>query len=121
MKNPRTDTKVFIVLECLAEHGAMDVDEVIDAVGNLFSKSTRSVMLRMLNDAVAQNYLVRRNDKYQLTDDIECYVFDVMDAKKKRPKRDLVPPPYRNIWSNEMQGYTASLYQNKRGYERESK
>jgi hypothetical protein len=117
MKNPRTDTKVFIMLECFAQHGAMTIDEVIAEMGNISHKSTKNAMQRMLNDAVAQNYLVKVGDRYELTQAIEAYVLDVMEFKNKKPKRHLVASPYRNIWTNEMVGYTASLYRNKRGYE----
>lgn len=117
MKHPRTDTKVFSMLECLAEHGAMNVDEFIEVMGNISWKATRSGMQRVLNDAVAQGYLVRRDGVYQLSKEIESYVFEVMEFKSKKPKRDLVASPYRNVWTKEMQGYTASLYRNKRAYE----
>lgn len=118
MKNPRSDTKVFAMLECFAEHGAMNLDEAIDLVGNISWKSTRSGMKRILDDAVKQGYLIVRNDKYQISESVADYVFDVMEFKSKKPKRDLVASPYRNIWTPEMKGYTASLYRNKRGYER---
>jgi hypothetical protein len=40
-----------------------------------------------------------------------------VETKREAKKKTLVQPAYRNIWSEEMQGYTASLYRNKRGYE----
>lgn len=116
MRFPRTDTKVFAMLECFAEHGAMDVDEVIEAMGNISWKASRSGMIRILNDAVGQNYLIKKNDKFELVKEIEEHVFSVMEFKSKKPKRNLVASPYRNIWTPEMNGYTDSLYRNKRGY-----
>ena len=121
MRMPRTDTKVFAMLECFAEHGPMDVDEIIDVMGNISWKATRSGMQRVLNDAIAQNYLMVRNGRYELIPEVEDHVFKVMELKSNKPKRELVASPYRNIWTQEMQGYTASLYRNKRGYEKDYK
>jgi hypothetical protein len=52
-----------------------------------------------------------------LHDAIKLSVIQIVEAKREAKKKTLVQPAYRNIWSQEMQGYTASLYRNKRGYE----
>lgn len=121
MRFPRTDTKVFAMLECFAEQGAMNVDEVIEVMGNISWKDSRSGMMRVLKDAVAQNYLINKGDKFELVKEIKDHVFKVMEFKSNKPKRELVTSPYRNIWTAEMQGYTESLYRNKRGYEGKQK
>lgn len=117
MKNPRTDTKVFSMLECFAQHGEMNLDELIKVMGNISHKASKNGMQRMIDDAIKQKYLVKNRDRYELSDEIETYVLDVMEFKNKKPKRDLVASPYRNIWTKELVGYTSSLYRNKRGYE----
>ena len=116
MKNPRTTTKVFSMLECFAQFGAMNVEEIIEKMGNISHKATLTGMNRILKDAVEQDYIEFRNGRYQLTEQIESFVLDVMEMRDKHPKEQGIPAAYRNIWTPELKNYTASLYQNKRGY-----
>ena len=117
MNIPRVGSKSFAVLECFVDQPVMEVEHAIKVMKHLCWRDARSDATRLLRDAVAKNYLVLAFGKYRLNDAIKAAVIQVVEAKREANKKTLVQPAYRNIWSQEMQGYTASLYRNKRGYE----
>ena len=117
MNIPRVGSKSFQVLECFVDQPVMEVEHAIKVMKHLCWRDSRSDSTRLLRDAVAKNYLVLAFGKYRLNDAIKAAVIQQVQTKREANKKLLVPPAYRNIWSAEMQGYTASLYRNKRGYE----
>lgn len=117
MNLPRSDTKIFAVLECFINDSVMEVEQAIKAVKNITWRDSKADATRLLRTAVQKNYLVLAFGKYRLSDEIKPALLKQVEAKREANKKNLVPAPYRNIWAQEMQGYTASLYRNKRGYE----
>lgn len=117
MNIPRVGSKAFEVLECFVDQPVMEVEHAIKVMKHLCWRDARSDATRLLRDAVAKNYLVLAFGKYRLHEAIKAAVIQQVQAKREAKKATLVQPAYRNIWSPTMEGYTASLYRNKRGYE----
>lgn len=117
MNIPRVGSKAFAVLECFVNQPVMEVEHAIKVVKHLCWRDARADATRLLREAVAKNYLVLAFGKYRLNDAIKSAVIQQVESKREATKKTLVQPAYRNIWSPEMEGYTASLYRNKRGYE----
>lgn len=114
---PRSDTNIYSMLEYFAEFGAQSEQQAITIVCNIAWRGSKSAAMKMLKNALAQEYLVMKNGKYALNPELEATLIHQMEKKRKTKIRQLVAAPYRNVWTPEMTGYTSSLYRNKRGYE----
>jgi hypothetical protein len=117
MPYPRYDMNVFKVLECLYRHGEQTPEEVIEKIGYVTDRNNRSAMMNIFKQAVLQEYVIKEENCYRLTPDLESYVEDVLEMKGVIPKKDVVKPAYKNFFTPEMKLYETKLFANKRGYE----
>lgn len=116
MNYPHKDTNMFKLLESLAINGDMTLEDLLTdkvftmAGGN--RRTIRDTAKRLLNKKLI--YCVK--NVYIIPDEVKSYVEDVMETQEKFKPENVVQPPYRNIWTKEMTGYTKSMYANKRNY-----
>lgn len=114
MPYPRRETAVFKVLEGLTTHGDMGVDEIIEKVGYVTDKASRYSIVQLMGRMLNIGYVDYYNGKYTIIPDVKSYIEDIIEGTKPYQQKDLVAPPYRNIFTAEMKNY--NLFANKRGY-----
>jgi hypothetical protein len=114
MPLPRRDTAVFKVLEGLAKHGDMSIDEIIEKVGYVTDKPMRYAMVQLLGRMLNIGYVEFIEGKYAIILDVKSYVEDLIENSLCKETKDLVAPAYKNIYTPEMKSY--NLFANKRGY-----
>jgi hypothetical protein len=114
---PRRSMKMFTLLECIYELDGATYDEVIDHIGNISSRSNYSEMIKFFKSGMEAGYLIKREEKYKLTEEAYYHVEAVLKLEGLYKPKDLVQAPYRNIHTPEMKLYESKLFANKRGYE----
>jgi hypothetical protein len=114
---PRRSMKMFTLLECIYELDGATYEEVIDHIGNISSRSSYSEMIKFFRSGMDAGYLIKREEKYKLSEEAYYHVEAVLKLEGLYKPKDLVQAPYRNIHTPEMKLYESKLFANKRGYE----
>jgi hypothetical protein len=103
-------------MESLTVNGEMTLEDLlVDKVFSLAGGNRRGIR-EAIKRLLAKNLITRTGNQYSIVEEAKGYVEDVMEIYEKMKPENVVQSPYRNIWTPEMNGYTKSLYANKRGY-----
>lgn len=116
MQFPRANTATRTVLLSIVERGAMTIEDLIK-IGQTPETKQRNRLQRVLSSLLNAGCLFKSGEKFRATDDAIAYAEDLIEMQEKKPKLNLVAPPYHRIDTPELTGYEKRLYQNKRGYE----
>lgn len=116
MQFPRAKTATRTVLLSIVERGAMTIDELME-IGQIPETRQRNRLQRVLASLSNAGCVLQSGGKFRATEEAISYAEDLLEMQEKKPKLDLVAPPYHRIDTPELKGYEKRLYQNKRGYE----
>lgn len=120
MAYARKGTITFAIMQHLAQSGASNMDQIVLGIRD-FSVCRRSRVAEILGSLRKSQTVVASGDVFILSDEAISYVEDVLELAKEVNTADLVPAPYANAFTPEMQDYDAKLFENKRGYKRKGK
>jgi enoyl-[acyl-carrier-protein] reductase (NADH) len=120
MAYARKGTITFAIMQHLAQSGASNMDQIVLGIRD-FSVCRRSRVAEILGSLQKSQTVLASGDVFILSDEAISYVEDVLELAKEINTADLVPTPYANAFTPEMQNYDGKLFENKRGYKRKEK